>query len=1714
MTASRQGMSPYATGAGGVTFEHKVAAMYLARLLVDDAGAGVGDGRRVVSVAFQQAPAHPVDDLVVQAQRPEELEPSLVLALGVRSSLNLVASDQRAQGLVGQFVDAVINAPAEGPEQRLGLVVAGTQDHAEHLGKLADLAAVQMDAHGFFDLVRTPRKFNANIRSRLDYLSELVTLALVDLGDAEPDAALVELRTWQLLSRLSVMMARLESPDVTDWSNLAHRLIPVARGRDLEGAQRLCDRLVALAGEYSPKAARVDLKLLRRDAHTLLDATARRNQQGWQRLDHLHQRALASARDEIIAGDGRRVRLDRSDEAARLLATATESPAMVVSGESGVGKSALVLRSLAAAAEADPDLMQVTCISLRHVRPLTVELEAVLGCPLSVLLGELSAPKRLLVVDGADAASEGRHEVFSYIVDAALASGVAVVAVAGVDSRQIVHDTLAAGLEAAVAEHSIPLLSDTEIDGLVETFTELGSRTDPRFRELLRRLVMVDLLVRGRVVGVPLTDADAMQEVWQGLVRRHELSDRGSPHERELALVRLADHELNGRRDLDVIAGFDQAALAGLRRDGLIRTARNDPFRIGPEFAHDEVRRYAVARLLEADRDPAARILQAGAPRWALGAARLACQRLLAEPETDAAPLRGRFASLQASFDMVVEQGYGSRWGDVPGEAMLTLADPEAVLRDVWPDLSPDADDGRPRIGRLVDQRLCDENGFVKITAVEPVITLLLEEDTPWRSGEYARDLLKSWLRAHAIAVTPAGHPLRIKFRERLVQACADADRRLAERRQAEAAALAARTPEEIERDRQTTERNEALFAEIGFGGRRRRSRPELPREITDEAFVELLALIGPDLDEDGEAILRRVSRDAPWELFPALERFCTDHALARCRRGLLADLTEAYYLDDEPRGSGVWEDGIRHHRPQGLYDSFPQTAWHRGPFMMLFRSDFRNGVAVLNRLLNHAALIRTRTLSDLDHMGPPTQGDPADTYLVDLKITGERRRYVGDAHVWAWYRGTGVGPYPCMSALQALERVCDLFIDGGTPVGTLIPILLEGCENLAMVGLTVGILVRHLENTDRLLDPYLSEPMIWRQEFSRAASEMHGFAADSEGLVEPERRQWTLKEAAGLLVLRADDGRAAELRSIGKALVANARLQIDSLRSETTDPMADAADLAQHLASVRGWAATLDRDQYRVTEASDGYYHIYATPPDDVVEALEPGQEDMQRFQHETRLNVRYHIDLATGRPEAVEPDELIADIAVARELLDDPPTLSAHSPLETPALVAAAALEAHLADGVDLPDEVVAFAAGIVLRVGEGEASPHPYEFDMTYFQQGADRSAARVLPLLLMPAAGRVRSIVDEADGSDAFERATAAGLNLARAVANETRLHLARGLDHLWTSPCTEKGPCHHGIGLRLATDTMRYCVVGPWTPDMQRRRVAALEGPVIQALVATADKLILVDRLDAAIRALAPAAIADICISTQARALLDALLDAQRRSLLAHEDDLDSRGTHTLVSARALLTLSQQGDHAATHTHIDAYANNSSRLDSLLRALSAAAEEAPEQADTARNIWPGVIRRVLELHDSGHTPFEGRHYSDRALADLIPNTTYEVAYLYRELQGEPITWWNPLELKQEVQAWLVPAAGSPECADQLVGFLSALTPEDQARTGLPWVSTLVLADPAQVANRSWLLPSWLIDVRPAAVQAGSDSIWQQIVDALVVAGVNRLAPYSD
>ena len=408
------------------------------------------------------------------------------------------------------------------------------------------------------------------------------------------------------------------------------------------------------------------------------------------------------------------------------------------------------------------------------------------------------------------------------------------------------------------------------------------------------------------------------------------------------------------------------------------------------------------------------------------------------------------------------------------------MSDSNAVLRDAWPELRADGAAGLQRLARLVDQRLRDATGIVNHTAVEPIVSLMLEDSEPWRSGEYASNLLRDWLRGHVAARTPSGHGTRVKLRERLVGSYANADRRLNERLKAEAAAHATQTQEDTEQPLELEESHPELFvSQLSYGESSRRERPRVPGACRDRIYLELLALLGPDLGDEGEVILRRVAQDAPSSLAPAVEALLTPSAISQYRRGLLAELTEAYYLDDEGNGYHFDDEGIRRHDPRYSRVMGPLAAWYLGPFTVLFQTDPRGGVAVLNRLLNHAALARARTLARLDGMRGGLPDLDITPYRVDLQITGARRTYVGDEQVWYWYRGTGVGPYPCISALQALERTADQFVTQGIPIGNLVQILLEGCENLAMVGIVAGILVRHLEAAGDLLDPYFGDPII-----------------------------------------------------------------------------------------------------------------------------------------------------------------------------------------------------------------------------------------------------------------------------------------------------------------------------------------------------------------------------------------------------------------------------------------------------------------------------------------------------------------------------------------------------------------------------------------------------------------------------------------------------------
>ncbi len=1697
---SRRTASPYSMSGAGTRLEHRLGTVLLVRLLTAEPMFELGE-RAPERVAFQQSPKTSVDDLV--ATTSTAAGTSIRLEIAVRRSPKFIRSDEKTKKLVASLVRADLDAERDSKplvERRLAVAVSGQQTHSQEIAELADVARGQSTAEEFVELIRTPGKFATH--SRLDHLIDMVAAALVEISGE--DAGSPEHRCWSLLRRLWIMQVDLEVGHEDDWTRLLSDLKRVALEPSDEAAVALRDRLEQLSAELARSAGVVDAALLRRRLHGHIRPDAHVPPAGWTRLLALDEQARVAVARSLTGTGSTSLTLPRRAIREELATAMTAGGDLIVTGDSGVGKSALVMDAI------EPGELginrQAIALNLRHLPTSQLEVLALLSTPIEELFSELTAPGRLLVIDSAEAAAEDHREVFSYLLRSARGVSLKVIAIAATEGADTVTQLMASGPRKFV----VPGLNDDELATAASHTPVLKRLVDnPRSRELLRRPIVIELLERANDPGLPLSEAQALDHVWHHLVRNDERRNMGAPDAREQVMLQLAAHAVQRRDVDDLLERLDHAAVDGLRRSGLLLPASRLPWERVPVFKHDLLRAYSVARWLLAERDPAAALTTIGEPRWTLPSARLACEIILSAPDEPTHPCAGRYARLQAGFDGIADAGGGERWSDVPAEALLVVPDGTELLKDAWPTLLDNKAHGLARLIRVLHGRH-QRTGILDLVIAEPVISQLLDAGTPRTLAKEVDELIRDWLLAHVVQRTPAGQPTRVALRDAILNQCAEKERVLDEQEAARQAQLAARTPEEIAAD----EEQDRMFASISSVSmlRRYHQRPEptrhRPYQWIRDAQVEHLALLGPDLGPEGEAIMRRIAEDEPHSLDHAVEPLFAGHSLSAYDSKLLIDLAAAYYIEEEDDddgfgwSGGLTDDGIRDHRSGGL--GSPLASFTKGPFLALFRADYRGGVALLNRMLDHAARHRVRILSSLRY-GYPTEEDRPDTKHV-LSITGEPREYVGDDHVWLWYRGTGVGPYPCMSALQALEFVTEEYIRAGVPPHVLTTIMLEGAHSLAMPALALGVLVRHLEVAGEAIDLYLVEPTVWQLEFSRAINDqLGGLAARIPEIPNPERRGWSLREVSMMLTLRAEGDRIAHLKALGEQLLANAVAEVGDDSS---------ADAREHLAAVRNWASALDRAAYEVRQEDDHILIQQAVDPE-VEQVLGETNADLRRTNDAIGLTVRHaHARNKGGRAPDIHAEGLASDIALSRQLLDDPPQSVGFS-ADGPVAAAASAVELHLGGQVVVSDDDLAWSATVILQVAAGIAEHSHDLFDDSFFSQGADRSAARALPFFLLPAAGDLRAALGVHGADDANEL-----IELNRAVsvrgASEARLAYARALDAVWSAPCDTAhlhGRCHHSIALDLVTESFLDSVRGPWDAEAQRRSVVRLHPPEASMLDALNGDNIYGRRLTPALRAMGAAAISSACCRDDAQAALRSLLAAHQRAMLTYEHGYHHSQSDALVAARAALWQAIDERDGVVLEYVRNYVSNARVLAEALQALAAAAEERAEAGQHARRLWPSVMDLVLDAAETNSKLFTEHTWGDYAEAALIPNPAAEWGYLTIELAGQPYRWRDPLTWRPQVDRWLGAITRSRMSIDNLVIAVRDLDVADQIEQGLRWIERIVADSGANCAS-TFTLPEWLHERRADLVNDDQIARWQRVVDLLVVAGDSRVADLAD
>lgn len=1642
------GSNPYSTGGGGTRLEHTYAACLIAAFLAGEPLQELGDALPVDVIHLQASDLSDVDDLLLVGRdaRGETHRSSIA----VRRSPELTRSDSASVPL---FRDFLLVVTQHWPEASLGswrvvLAVSTNANAVTQLAELAELAHALPSASALDGRFSQVGRTNDPNRKRYEHIKALVEQAAEGLDSAQglDDAEL----TWRVLHCLSVRNLRLERTDRADRTNAVAALQRALHGGTPATADALFSRLEELVGVWEPQGAVLTQALVRRSLSDFPLSGSARFGAAWEAFDRLRARLRDTISPRLRSGE-ESLELDRPTEKPPLIeamrAAGSSRNALVVTGEPDVGKSALALRA-AEAIEAEGSA--VLCLSLRDLPRDIADLDRRLGgADIGEALGAAEVrPVRLLLIDGAESVLEGKDQLFRTVATAALRADLGVVAVTRGDGsaqvkRELERALELSGSDGSLKEHTVDPLTPEERRVLPTTFGALARLAgDDRASWLLGRPGLVDVLLKSGSTPDPddlLCEADVFAAVWNDLVLRNgsRPPDAAPPDEREWAALCVA------RRLLGLPAERARGtSTAELRSDGVLREPADPAFASGDEFATDLLRDFAVCRLFIVDGWDA--LASAGAPRWTIRAARLACQRALGVPDSSTAwvGLTTAFSGLSDSF--------GARWSELPYEALLTLGNAEPTLRDLWPHLTNEDSAGLLTLFRLAEARYV--SGTIGDTyALAPLVRVAFCEErsvegSGWLGSRNLRQLLQAlvlaWLRGMAVRESGTDE-LRASVRDAIID-----------------------------------------------------SQPRLH----DDFAVEALATLGSDLDDRAEAWLTQVATDRPGRLHDAVESPAVAVSMSQAKPQLLLALTEAYYIElPNPRnpwhGSSLLDDGIRdfaHGVGPGL--AVPRAAWYYGPFFRLLHAGPADAISLINRMLDHAAQYRVRRLSSYG-----ARGGDEELQGLRLNILGtEKRHYVGDSHVWAWYRGTSVGPLACMSALLAVERFADTLLERvNVPARTVIGLLLRDCHNLAMVGLVVGLLERHRDAAGQLLDPFLASPGAWSIEMARVTGE-HGIRLRDPGadeLTGSERRKFTFHDVVGEMVFRArlagDDGRLSELHEVGNQLLAAARSEAEAAGIDDPD----------HLATVESWSEELRIENYRVTREGDQLL-VQFERPERIEQVLAPRTAELQTANVLYGFQNRYAT--LNDDPRRWPTETLVADLQTAREI-DEADKLPEGMlwPENALVAVAAAAVRAHALGLAEIDEADLRWAIDGVLWAAENPATD-PTDYSGSMFPMGADRAAAAAAPLLLLAPFDALRLDANRIDQCLKL---------LGASHYDEVRAIYALGCHPVWQTPCEvdpKSGACrrHHSAWL-AAIAALADCRLGPWDVEGQRRERDPLPKPFRQTLPGVADDALLVNQLRAPLACLVDARQV-ACLAEAVGELWEPLWDAHGRSLFhwwKEGYDHQSHIVHEPI-ARRMIEVARERDPDPVRAHIERFAADANALHLLFDGFATVLTYEPTSAHALEEFWPWALEIALDAVGDGSALRRELHWFDYMVAALLPtpNPRSSDSNIDATLARCRASWIQPRSLGALAERWLRLARHEPKAVDAVIKLAKCAPLEWQSTTALSWIEQIINDRWDLMANHLWFLGEWLTDLRDRGALTGeTERRYHRLIDGLAAAG---------
>ena len=653
-----------ATGGGGYTFADKVAAGFLAQMLKRkfplEPDLGV-----VTELHFEMHDAgHPLDDLHLILKRGPS---GTRFAVSVKSNRQLTKS-----GFDAEFVEDAWQEWRGGggsgfdpTRDILGLIV-GVVDEPT----LQEWRTLQQQA-----AATTPERLVARLRN--DGQSSKTQRAIFESLRKSKSGEADEIETARLTARLRILRFAVEQEG--DYVNLCAET--TAAGTIEEGA-RLWSRLLQLASEYRATGGFFDLpKLIQvlRPEFELKDYPDFQND--WSKIEGVTRDNIKNV--GVAVGPGTGIHLARVDEISGLSTELETHSVIVISGESGSGKSAAVSRLVTDGARVK-EAVWLTAGQLSKTSQAELATALNLSHTLPEMIAYSAARASVLVVDGFERfEGEARIRVIE-LVRAVKEEGFVGWRVIVTCQPQSVESARDALVAAGVTDiHAIDFEKPT-LQEIRDAVGNLPGMAPLLLREdlapILRNLLALDWVLKKDVAqrfspSQPWIGAtEIIDSIWDQWTGPTTLSLA-----RDSLLRTLAQHEgerLSGAVHIDSIPATEQPLLGELAREGLVQV--NPP---SIQFAHDLMGDWTRYRILKYARDDAPQKINALAhiPRWGR-AIRLYAQSLaergkgLDEWKTAIAQFAGEDAASKLASDLFLD-------------GLLFAANAEVLLEQVWPDL-------------------------------------------------------------------------------------------------------------------------------------------------------------------------------------------------------------------------------------------------------------------------------------------------------------------------------------------------------------------------------------------------------------------------------------------------------------------------------------------------------------------------------------------------------------------------------------------------------------------------------------------------------------------------------------------------------------------------------------------------------------------------------------------------------------------------------------------------------------------------------------------------------------------------------------------------------------------------------------------------------------------------------------------------------------------